>query len=323
MATNDLPDRVRAELNRRLDGVKRDRLVRAAQSMSAIYRDGGHSDQAVASADAALAYAVARMPATFAATLRAMRELADGAPDFAPQSMLDLGAGPGTATLAARTLYSAIETALLIEPNRYMRDLAAAFVGALSPAAAQRTTILSDAAPTEAHADLVVLSYVLAEQASTTATSLVERAVRLARHAVVVVEPGRPSGYERILAARRQITAAGFHLVAPCPHAATCPLKAPDWCHFSIRLPRSRDHRSLKDADLPYEDEPFSYLVATRDRLAQPRPPRVLRPPVIRKADVTMHLCTLDGLQIARLPRSDKALYKAAKSVSWGDTFVP
>ena len=37
-----------------------------------------------------------------------------------------------------------------------------------------------------------------------------------------------------------------------------------DWCHFSQRLARSRDHMLLKDASVPFEDERYSYVVATR-----------------------------------------------------------
>jgi hypothetical protein len=40
-----------------------------------------------------------------------------------------------------------------------------------------------------------------------------------------------------------------------------------DWCHFSQRLPRSRDHMLLKDADVPFEDERYSYVVVTREKV--------------------------------------------------------
>jgi hypothetical protein len=42
------------------------------------------------------------------------------------------------------------------------------------------------------------------------------------------------------------------------------PLIAPDWCHFTQRLQRSRAHKHLKAADLPYEDEKFSYVILAR-----------------------------------------------------------
>ena len=48
------------------------------------------------------AYAAARMPGCYAAVARVLDELRLRLPDFTPRSMLDFGAGPGTAIWAAR-----------------------------------------------------------------------------------------------------------------------------------------------------------------------------------------------------------------------------
>ena len=37
-----------------------------------------------------------------------------------------------------------------------------------------------------------------------------------------------------------------------------------DWCHFSVRLPRSREHMHAKRAKVPFEDERFAYLAVSR-----------------------------------------------------------
>ena len=70
------------------------------------------------------------------------------------------------------------------------------------------------------------------------------------RDTLLVVEPGTPAGYARIIALREQLIAAGAHVAAPCPHDGKCPLAAPDWCHFTQRLPRSRAHKQVKGAEL-------------------------------------------------------------------------
>ncbi|MEU6999665.1 small ribosomal subunit Rsm22 family protein [Nonomuraea sp. NPDC046570] len=72
---------------------------------------------------------------------------------------------------------------------------------------------------------------------------------------VVVVEPGTPEGYARVLAARDRLIGLGLRIAAPCPHAGPCPVTAGDWCHFSARLPRTGLHRRLKAAELGFEDD--------------------------------------------------------------------
>ena len=119
------------------------------------------------------------------------------------------------------------------------------------------------------------------------------------RDTLLVVEPGTPAGYARIIALRAQLIAAGAHVAAPCPHDGKCPLDAPDWCHFTQRLPRSRAHKQIKGAELPFEDEKFAYVALTRAPVAR-RPARVLAQPVVSKVEVTAKLCTPDGLVIAK-----------------------
>ncbi len=139
-----------------------------------------------------------------------------------------------------------------------------------------------------------------------------------ARHALVVIEPGTPAGYSRILALRQQLIAAGAYVAAPCPHEKPCPLIAPDWCHFNQRLPRSQAHRQIKGADVPFEDERFIYVALTRTPPAT-RAARVLAPPDIGKAEITAKLCTEDGVELAKVPRRDKPAYAHARRWRWGD----
>ena len=94
------------------------------------------------------------------------------------------------------------------------------------------------------------------------------------RDTLLIVEPGTPAGYRRIIALREQLIASGAHVAAPCPHDGKCPLTAPDWCHFTQRLPRSRAHRQIKGAELPFEDEKFIYVALTRAPLARASRPR-------------------------------------------------
>ena len=64
-----------------------------------------------------VAYAECRMPATFAAVLQAFSHLKHVIPEFSPTSMLDLGAGPGTASLGAMLTFPTIQKSVGIERN--------------------------------------------------------------------------------------------------------------------------------------------------------------------------------------------------------------
>jgi ribosomal protein RSM22 (predicted rRNA methylase) len=85
---------------------------------------------------------------------------------------------------------------------------------------------------------------------------------------------------------------------------------------------RSRLHRLAKDADVPWEDEKFIYLAATRQPI-EPRGPRVLAPPRTGSGKVDLKLCRPDGTTSQRLfTKRDGDAFKRARRADWGDTLV-
>ena len=167
-------------------------------------------------------------------------------------------------------------------------------------------------------ADLVVASYMIGETSDAEQKALAELMWQKTGDTLLVVEPGTPAGYARIIALRERLIAAGAHVAAPCPHDDKCPLAAPDWCHFTQRLQRSRAHKQIKGAELPFEDEKFAYVALTRAP-GVARPSRVLAQPVVTKVEVTAKLCTPAGLAITKTPRRAKADYARARRWRWGD----
>lgn len=322
----ELPGPLRGAIEARLEGVSRRDLAERAAKVSAAYRGGAGSSGVVLGPDDALAYALARLPATYAADLAVFTALAEVCPDFAPATLLDAGAGPGTASWAALEVWPRIEAALLLDESGPFLDLARLLGEAGPPvlAGADRRRVSLTAAGGEAwpRADLVVASYVLAEIAGAAQPTLVDRLWAACEGVLVLVEPGTPAGYQRILAARTRLIAAGARLAGPCPHAEACPLSSPDWCHFVQRLPRSRDHRQAKGAEAPFEDEKFIWLAAARDGVGvSPPSARVLSPPRQAKPGVELKLCLETGALDHRfIPRRDKPAFAAARRLDWGDT---
>lgn len=311
-----LPAALRGAVDRMLVGVGRSALGERAASISAHYRKDGGSREAVRHADDALAYAVARMPATYAAVNAALSRLIEAKPDFAPQGVLDLCCGPGTASFAAASAFPSIAQARLVDSNAKLLTLARALAPDAGLPDAQFVERDATALRPEP-ADLVTISYALVEMDEVGAVELARRAFAAAQ-VLVLVEPGSTQGFSRIRAARAALIAQGAHVLAPCPHDLACPMPEGDWCHFVQRLPRSRDHMALKNARMPYEDEKFSYGVFARAP-AGPRGARILRPPVVAKHAVSLSLCTGEGLTQREIPKRAGEAYKSAKKADWGD----
>lgn len=322
MIAPTLPAELKAALDAKLQGFSRTDAAQRSQTISTTYRAGGGSGTIKSEADA-LAYALARMPATYAAVTASLNALTEIVPDLAPETLLDVGAGPGTASWAAAEAFPSLQDFTLLDANATLSRLALEL--------ARDSTRLADCRylPGDAggnlaevsEADLVVASYVIGELAESDQRKLAETMWAKSRHALVVIEPGTPAGYARILALRQQLIATGAYVAAPCPHEKPCPLIAPDWCHFNQRLPRSQAHRQIKGAEVPFEDERFIYVALTRAPPAT-RAARVLAPPDVGKAEITAKLCTEDGVELAKVARRDKAAYAGARRWRWGDAVL-
>lgn len=316
----ELPAAVKSALERLTQGVARTDLARRAATLSSAYRAGGGSGIIRDRADA-LAYAMSRMPATYAATASCLAELARREPELAPASLLDVGAGPGTATFAAAEQFASLSRFAQLEPNAVLRALAGDLASAL-PRFSNLQQAPGDAAAIAScdDADLVVASYVLTEVSPSGLGALIAALWQKTRTILLLVEPGTPAGHGRLMAARAQLLGAGAAVLAPCPHAGPCPVVAPDWCHFVQRLARSRDHKLVKGAEVPFEDEKFAYVALTRRRPSRPPAARVLAQPVMTKAAITAKLCMSDGsMRQTSVARRDKTAFAAARRWSWGD----
>jgi ribosomal protein RSM22 (predicted rRNA methylase) len=319
MTAPDLPAELTAALNAKLHGLSRTDAAQRSASISQTYRDGGGSTAIRTEADA-LAYALARMPATYAAVTASLNALQEVRPDFAPTSLLDCGAGPGTASWACAEAFASLNTFTLLDSNPALRALALDLADDSTRIKAMRYD-LGDAATKLAEApatDLVIASYVINELNDAARKRLVALMWTKTTDTLLIVEPGTPAGYQRILDARTTLIADGAHVIAPCPHDAACPLEKPDWCHFTQRLQRSKVHKQLKSAELPYEDEKFIYMALSRAPVMQ-RPSRVLAQPVTTKVAVTAKLCTNTGVIAAIAPRRDKTAYAKFRKLDWGD----
>jgi len=299
-----------------LDGVSRKELAAAAQKLSVGYRRGATSQAIVTPAQAA-AYAVARMPATYAACAAVFGRIAEAVPGFAPASLLDIGAGTGAASWAAIAQWPGIKSVTMLDHNPQLRMLARRLAGAGALATAEIQS--GDIGDDKPKSDVVVASYVLAELPEAAASATARHLWAAAPQMLVLIEPGTPDGFARIRSSRAALIEAGAHVAAPCTHDKECPMSGEDWCHFSQRLARSRDHMLLKEASVPFEDERYSYVAVTQEKLASGA--RILAPPLEAKPGLTFKLCDKDGLRAQFVATRDKEAYRRVRKRGWGDLF--
>jgi ribosomal protein RSM22 (predicted rRNA methylase) len=320
----ELPTALRQGVEQALAGVPSSDLARAAGRLSQRYRaelrDGGlHiSDDA-----AALAYLATRLPATYAAVRAALEQVAIAHSDFAPVSLLDVGAGPGTVLWAAADCWPDLDEALLVEASAPVRGWGERLTQAGPiPHVDWRAADFSQGLPETPPRDLVTAAYVLDEIDEEARRVLIDGLWALTRGVLLIVEPGTPAGFARILAVRQQLIDASAHLLAPCPHAQACPIVAPDWCHFARRVARSRVHRLAKGGEVPWEDEKFAYVAAMRAPTSD-KAARVVGPPRQAGGRAWLKLCRPDGTLAEQLfSRRDGDVYKTARRARWGDRML-
>jgi ribosomal protein RSM22 (predicted rRNA methylase) len=289
-----LPPEVRSAIEQRAEQAGFAKLKCAAEIMSDAYREGRVAR--LPDEERVAAYLVTRMPATYAAAYQVLREVR--ARVGAVESIVDLGAGTGAASLAARHWFPEARI-VMVERDRALVDAACAWLP-------DAEIIVRDLHGTLPAAELAIAAYSLGEAGM----------VKGQWKKFVAIEPGTPRGFALIRAIRDEALARGEHMIAPCPMETECPS---DWCHFAARVERSSLHRRVKSAELGYEDEKFSYVALSREAVSLPAA-RIVNRPRHEPGLVVLQTCTPAGLRTERIARSDRGRFRAARKAAWGDT---
>jgi ribosomal protein RSM22 (predicted rRNA methylase) len=262
-----------------------------------------------------LTYCMTRSPATYAVIKKCLRELPV---DFSPQSVLDLGCGPLTAYFALLEEYRNFSYTG-IEPHPDMYTLALDAKKNFDCSITLHNTKLESFLPTQNAYDLVIASYVLNE------ISVVEPVLSLILEAVqnfgLIILPGTPKDFEILEQIRTAVLNKNFHIIAPCATQKACPLlgQKDRWCHFGAHVERLKEHKTLKEGDLSFEIEKFSYVLFSKKNI---KPKSRLMSSVHKKTNhLSVELCTIDGLKKEIVTKKDKDLYKKIKKMKWGDGF--
>lgn len=322
----DLPLDLRLAIDEELEKVSPKELSLISEELSRRYREGDKSKDKgyLKSAKDVVAYTAFRLPATFAAVTAALKQIENIDDDWSPKSLLDVGAGPGTAMWAATSIWPGIDNITLLEREGNMIELGKRMATASSRSSINRAEWVKTDITSQMISgkfDLVIASYSLGELSGEDLSEAIHKLWSLTGGVLVIIEPGTPIGFRRIKEVREIALNEGGKTLAPCPHDNLCPMLGEDWCHFSQRIARSRLHRIVKGGELSYEDEKFSYVALSREVNTR-AVNRILRHPQIRKGHIQLQLCTTDGIKSSIIARGDKETYKRAKNVYWGSELL-
>lgn len=324
-ASLNLPTWLEQKINNLLKDYALSDLQKAYENLSCRYRSSPHTQRPATGYESSLetvAYMAARLPATYAVVKHCLRELPI---DYTPQTILDLGAGPGTATLACLEHFSDCSPTLL-ETNQDAISLGEKLLENYSKVRYEQKDILNlqDQIP---H-NLVIASYVWGELTSPQQEVLFNKVLGLFKDYLLIILPGTPHDFKTLNTLRdivlSQREKSNIQILAPCTHSLSCPLKGreqTDWCHFSVRLPRSNYHRHLKDAQLAYEDEKFCYLLLSNKTMIQSKG-RIIKNPQHRGGHGKFDVCTQGKIRQIAYSRAKSPHYKDWKNLVWGDLWT-
>jgi ribosomal protein RSM22 (predicted rRNA methylase) len=314
-----LPEQLQSAIEELSGKVSQADLRRAAQQLSEGYRREAGPPPIRTEAER-MAYLLVRMPATYVAVRSAMLMAADTVPEWSPKSMLDLGAGPGTASWAATNVLPSLESAEAIEREARVVEIGRSLAASMAATVTWKIADLQSWKPERSY-DVIVGSYSIGELPEAARARLISTAWEACSGVLILVEPGTRRGFDRIERARQQLISCGAPIAAPCPHSRECPMKTSgDWCHFSARVERTQEHRRLKQGELGYEDEKFSYVIASRQQ-SKPALSRIVRHPQRLSGHVKLQLCSENGLEEQTVTRSQKERYRAVKHADWGSAW--
>ncbi|MBO7219136.1 MAG: methyltransferase domain-containing protein [Clostridia bacterium] len=289
--------------------------------ISSTYRKQNIGSNIVVKNDAEVyAYLSTRMCATTTIVFDVLNRI-DSVVDFDINTALDIGSGTGAALWAMDNLFpSASVTALelqncMVKYSKILSESLSLDVSYVEGNILSKTTC--DKLPS---VDLVIESFMLNELSDSDRLKAVDTICDKTNDYVVLIEPGTPKSYERMMKIRDYVLSKGFSLILPCPHSNPCPLNN-DYCNFSVRVERSSVERQVKGGTLSFEDEKYFYLDFRKNSNTNLTTKSiVIRHPVYRKNCVDIKLCDkANGIVTKTITKSDKSNYKYVKKLSHGD----
>lgn len=321
-----LPNEILEKIENLANAFKRKELVKTFQEVSERYCGEKQGESLVAKRKETIAYAIVRMPATYGAVSSAVSQIMTM---FSQEeigkmhSLLDIGAGTGAATLAISNQIP-LEEISCLEREDGMLALGKELFSVSSQkevreAVWKKRDVINEKI-TE-NADIVVVSYMLNEMVEEKRYLFLEEIWKHTNQLLIIVDPGTPKDFQNIIKMKDFLAEKGANIIAPCSCEKGCPLPKEDWCHFLCRVERTKLQKSVKEADVPFEDEKFTYLAVTKQKFEKTKC-RVIRHPVITSNWIEVKVCQNGNVEKLVFTKKEKEKYKMAKKLKVGDCIL-
>lgn len=289
-------------------------------------RDRGTSDSYIRDYLDALAYLGLRTPATYAQIYGALLQIQETIPLWEPQSLLDIGSGPGTALWAAKTIWPSLQTAVCIDQEKHFLSINKEIIQKSSLPMhvsfdQQDTKSLRN---NRAMYDVVVIANVLNELSISEQKTLLEQAYSHCSGIMIIVEPGTPFGIQIVQDAAKNFSRKA-NLLAPFVKNTFVVIDK-QWIHFSQRFIRpefqKRIRQHMRESTLmasDWEEAKYAYVAMGKIPTEEKAWGRVVGPSIKQKGFLEIPVLTEDGVTQVKVLKRYKNTYAFAKDLQWGD----
>lgn len=318
----ELPIELRNIIEEKLNKINIKEIQKDAENISVRYRnESGKGKKLLTKENEALAYSIVRMPATYGAIYTALEKIFEFT-NNKYDSLLDIGAGTGAGTWAALQ-FNEFKKVTCLEREEAMINLGNAIMkesenDIMKLVNWKKFDFITD--EIEEKADLVICSYVLNELDEKSRAIALTKLWNATNKVLLILEPGTPIGFKEVKTYRAFAKENNGTVIAPCPNMNECPIKENDWCHSTCRISRTKVHKLLKNGDVPYEDEKFSYIAISKiEHIKKDNIRRILRHPKIESGKISLIVCTDNGIEELNITKKNKEMFKKARKANCGD----
>lgn len=156
--------------------------------------------------------------------------------DVLSSQLVDVGAGPGTFSLAWKLLGGAGEP-IMWESSKLMREQAKLLLEGLT-----HTPARFDSNVGEFEKKLLLFGHSANEMGEIETWNYIQKAEP---ERVLFIEPGTPEVFALMLKLRERFIQDGWSIVYPCLNSSACPMGGSDWCHQFIDVRHAPDVERL------------------------------------------------------------------------------